>query len=78
MTVRVIGSYEKDPLTFIGMCAGVSTDKMDNGDFVKRAKRCFEEGHLSVLEHLKLTWVVSDVSRALTHQLVRHRIIELK
>lgn len=73
MTVKIIGCYEKKPLTFVGMCAGVSTDKMDKGDLVKRAKWCFEEGHLSVMEHLKLTWVVSDVSRALTHQLVRHR-----
>lgn len=73
MTVEIIGCYEENPLTFVGRCAGVSTDKMDKGDLVKRAKRCFEEGHLSVFEHLKLTWVVSDVSRALTHQLVRHR-----
>ena len=31
-------------------------------------------GHLSVIEHLPLTFLVEDVSRALTHQLVRHRI----
>ena len=73
MGVKIIGSYEKEPLTFIGMCAGVSTNKMATGDLVKRAKRCFDEGHLSVFEHVKLTWVVAGVSRALTHQLVRHR-----
>ena len=31
-------------------------------------------GHFSILEHLPLTWLVEYVSRALTHQLVRHRI----
>ncbi|MCM8772779.1 MAG: FAD-dependent thymidylate synthase [Candidatus Omnitrophica bacterium] len=31
-------------------------------------------GHESVLEHVKFTFAISGVSRALTHQLVRHRI----
>ncbi len=31
-------------------------------------------GHLSVVEHLHLTFLIAGVSRALTHQLVRHRL----
>lgn len=31
-------------------------------------------GHYSVIEHASFTFSVEDVSRALTHQLVRHRI----
>lgn len=31
-------------------------------------------GHTSVLEHAKFTFAIDGVSRALTHQLVRHRI----
>ncbi len=31
-------------------------------------------GHLSPLEHVKFTFAIEGVSRALTHQLVRHRI----
>ena len=31
-------------------------------------------GHLSPLEHVKFTFAIQGVSRALTHQLVRHRI----
>jgi len=31
-------------------------------------------GHLSVVEHLHLTFLICGVSRALTHQLVRHRL----
>jgi thymidylate synthase (FAD) len=31
-------------------------------------------GHTSVVEHVSFTFALSDVSRSLTHQLVRHRI----
>ena len=44
----------------------------------KEAKKyislAIELGHESVLEHAGFTFIVEDVSRALTHQLVRHRI----
>ena len=33
-----------------------------------------EANHLSVLEHTSATWMVEGLSRACTHQLVRHRI----
>lgn len=33
-----------------------------------------KNGHLSVLEHAYATFRISSVSRALTHQLVRHRL----
>ena len=33
-----------------------------------------ESGHTSPIEHVSLTFAISGVSRALTHQLVRHRI----
>ncbi len=33
-----------------------------------------ESGHASPVEHVSLTFAISGVSRALTHQLVRHRI----
>lgn len=37
-------------------------------------KNLIKNGHTSVLEHAKATFVISDVSRSLTHQLVRHRL----
>ena len=37
-------------------------------------KRWVESGHESVIEHASATFRISGVSRALTHQLVRHRI----
>lgn len=33
-----------------------------------------KSGHSSVLEHSSATFMISEVSRALTHQLVRHRL----
>ncbi len=41
------------------------------GDFVESV---MESGHVSPIEHVSFTFAVSGVSRALTHQLVRHRI----
>jgi len=37
-------------------------------------RRVMGYGHLSVIEHASFTFSVEGVSRALTHQLVRHRI----
>lgn len=37
-------------------------------------KEVLKMGHTSVIEHTSFTFAISDVSRALTHQLVRHRI----
>lgn len=36
--------------------------------------RVIKSGHDSILEHCNLTFAIQGVSRALTHQLVRHRI----
>ena len=40
----------------------------------KALKHAIQSGHESVAEHASFTFAVSGVSRALTHQLVRHRI----
>ncbi|MCX6702800.1 MAG: FAD-dependent thymidylate synthase [Candidatus Wolfebacteria bacterium] len=37
-------------------------------------KKIVSSGHQSPLEHVKFTFAIQGVSRALTHQLVRHRI----
>ena len=41
---------------------------------IKLLSAVIRSGHHSVLEHQTLTFFISGVSRALTHQLVRHRI----
>jgi len=37
-------------------------------------RRVIDMGHLSVIEHISLSFLVRGVSRAMTHQLVRHRL----
>ena len=43
-------------------------------DFEKKLGKIVGMGHHSVIEHATFTFSVGGVSRALTHQLVRHRI----
>ena len=45
--------------------------KLDREKFLARILRM---GHLSVLEHASFSFGIEGVSRALTHQLVRHRL----
>jgi thymidylate synthase ThyX len=47
----------------------ISTQKQE--EFVKKI---VASGHQSPLEHIKFTFAIEGVSRALTHQLVRHRL----
>ena len=37
-------------------------------------RRCISMGHMSVLEHASFSFGVEGISRAMTHQLVRHRV----
>jgi thymidylate synthase (FAD) len=46
-------------------------DDVKKADFVRKV---VSSGHESPLEHVKFTFAIEGVSRALTHQLVRHRI----
>ncbi|MDD4295005.1 MAG: FAD-dependent thymidylate synthase [Candidatus Omnitrophica bacterium] len=46
-----------------------SQDKLN-----KFIEHLFQRGHLSPLEHVSFTFAIDGVSRACTHQLVRHRI----
>lgn len=41
---------------------------------IKLIQQVVRSGHHSVLEHQTLTFLISGVSRALSHQLVRHRV----
>lgn len=45
-----------------------------NDNVMKSLRSAISSGHEAVLEHWSATFAVSGVSRALTHQLVRHRI----
>ncbi len=82
LNVKLI-TYTPEPeltvATAAHLCyAGVSIDelqkKIDKEYAKKLIKRLVESGHWSVLEHASFTFAVEGVSRALTHQLVRHRV----
>jgi thymidylate synthase (FAD) len=47
---------------------------MDPETAEAKIRRVTGYGHASVIEHASFTFSIEDVSRALTHQLVRHRI----
>lgn len=47
---------------------------MSKEEMLKTIKHCLNSGHQSVVEHQSFTFYISGVSRALTHQLVRHRL----
>ena len=50
-------------------CGNIPREKQ--AEFVAKI---MESGHASPIEHVSFTFAISGVSRALTHQLVRHRI----
>ena len=45
----------------------------DEEKMLKLIERVVGSGHYSVIEHIQITFAISNVSRACTHQLVRHR-----
>jgi thymidylate synthase (FAD) len=49
-------------------------EQLDREEALKFLKTVMGFGHVSVTEHAVFTFAISDVSRALTHQLVRHRL----
>lgn len=49
-------------------------ERADERKMVALIKKCMASGHLSPLEHVSFTFNVSGISRACSHQLVRHRI----
>ena len=48
-----------------------STDDKDK--MLKLIERVISSGHYSTIEHIQVSFAISNVSRACTHQLVRHR-----
>lgn len=61
-----------EPMAVISNAAGTSYGRNDISP--KRVIRCFTNGHMSVFEHASVTLYISGISRACSHQLVRHRM----
>ena len=81
MNVKLIG-FTPDPEKMPAMAAKLThskikpenLDKSSNKELKAILEHVVGLGHSSVLEHTSFTFAISDVSRSLTHQLVRHRI----
>lgn len=66
-------------VTALSQCYNEKFDKSDLKKMTPEQKKRLElavvkSGHESVTEHVSFTFLIEGVSRALTHQLVRHRI----
>jgi len=82
MRVKLL-RYTADPELLCGAAALTSTksgspSEIFEGMDLERARQTIRRvtgyGHMSVIEHASFTFSIEEVSRALTHQLVRHRI----
>jgi len=78
MRVELI-SYTPKPIDVIARAASTYYAKWedmaeDEERKIKLIKSCVKRGHDSVLEHVSFTFQVNGISRACSHQLVRHRI----
>lgn len=70
-SVRIL-TCTPDPIFAISQGAGTCYGKHDLSE--KRVYNCIKAGHMSVLEHASATFLIGDISRACSHQLVRHRL----
>lgn len=82
LKVKLI-KYTKDPEKVVAMAArlcyspvGIETleDTLTNEKISEMVRKMVATGHGTTYEHVTFTFAVEGVSRALTHQLVRHRI----
>jgi thymidylate synthase (FAD) len=72
MTHFLKGSGRPEELIeFAGRICYRSEPRGNAGDFVMKRVR---EGHGSIIEHASATFLIEGISRACSHQLVRHRI----
>lgn len=71
MKVSVV-ARTPDPVDLCSSFAGICYGKSDSSR--KRLQRCFKSGHMGVFEHASVSFFVEGISRACSHQLVRHRL----
>lgn len=75
MNVELV-TYTQNPEETIEKAARICYNSKP-GDYEKRKKflsGLIKSGHTSTIEHASATFKISEVSRALTHELVRHRL----
>ena len=71
MYVTLIQATEK-PIETIAKIASICYDS-DPKNYLGLVKHLYRNGHHSVFEHIYFTFKIEGISRACSHQLVRHR-----
>ncbi|MCL5437550.1 MAG: FAD-dependent thymidylate synthase [Candidatus Thermoplasmatota archaeon] len=66
-------SYTPNPVEACGRAAGICYDREQKEDYNSFIKRIIGYGHMDVIEHANFTFRIEGISRACSHQLVRHR-----
>lgn len=61
-----------NPIETIVQIASICYDSNPSNP-MKLVEHCYKNGHLSVMEHIYFTFKIEGISRACSHQLVRHR-----
>src|SRR5512145_3077352 len=81
MRVQLL-THTPDPEQVVAAAARLCYSDASIGQLLERApeqapkllRKILDMGHLSVLEHASFTFGIEGISRACSHQLVRHRI----
>lgn len=77
MATVVLLNATPDPENFIGQCASICYDSNTaRENNIKRAAACVTKGHLATLRFAWAIFSISGISRACSHQLVRHKHLD--
>jgi len=68
------GSEVRDALNEIGRFAGICYDAKDDSDWEAIARHVIEHNHATAYRHVNLKFRIEGVSRAFSHQFVRHNV----
>ena len=69
---RVVAAAAR--LCYAPVGAAELVERMTDAQVAKLLKTILKSGHLSVCEHASFTFAIEGISRACSHQLVRHRV----
>lgn len=67
-----VEAYTPNPVDVCSSFAGLCYGKQDSS--AKRLERCYKSGHMGIFEHASVSFMIEGISRACSHQLVRHRM----
>lgn len=67
-----VEAFTPNPVDVCSSFAGLCYGKSDAS--TARLERCYKSGHMGIFEHATVSLLVEDVSRACSHQIVRHRM----